>query len=57
MAQDMLISLLVAIENGKDLSSYELALKIKSEVIDPLITEQVFDLIRDYEERLRECGR
>ena len=57
MAQDILISLLVAIENGKDLSSYELALKIKNDVIDPLITEQVFDLIRDYEERLKECGK
>ena len=57
MAQDILINLLVAIESGKDLSSYELALKIKSEVIDPLITEQVFDLIRDYEDRLKECGK
>ena len=57
MAQDILISLLVAIENGKDLSSYELALKIKTEVIEPLITEQVFDLIRDYEDRLKECGK
>lgn len=54
MAQDILISLIVVIENNKHLTSYELASKIKNEVVDPLITEQVFYLIMEYETKLRE---
>ena len=55
MAQDILISLLVTIENNKDLSSYDLALKIKHEVIDALLTDQMLDLIADYEKKLKDC--
>jgi hypothetical protein len=41
MAQDVLISLMVLIEQNKDLSSYELALKIKSEIVDVLVNEHM----------------
>lgn len=55
MAQDILISLLVLIEANKDLSSYELALKIKNEIIDAEITDKMFELITEYERKLKEC--
>lgn len=57
MPKDILISLMVLIENNRNLSSYELALKIKNEIIDAEITDKMFELISDYEMRLKECGR
>lgn len=47
MAQDILISLMVLIEQNQNLSSYELASKIKNEIIDPMIVEQMVELLRE----------